>query len=122
MTATAGAPIPQRVQRRRTKGWRKPPGAVSVVRPSRWGNPFVVQQIVQIIARGRQQPVAAYDRSGAVRLYRRWLDGQIEVVGQQAPTRDAIRQALAGRDLMCYCPLGDPCHADVLLAIANEER
>ena len=37
MTAT-----PHRVQLHRTKGWRKPEGAISVARPHKWGNPFVV--------------------------------------------------------------------------------
>ena len=32
----------ERIQRRRTKGWRMPPGAVNVTRPSDWGNPFRV--------------------------------------------------------------------------------
>ena len=31
----------------------------------------------------------------------------------------AIQQDLAGRDLACWCPLDQPCHADVLLALAN---
>lgn len=31
---------PKRIQLRRTKGWRKPEGAVVVSRPSKWGNPF----------------------------------------------------------------------------------
>jgi hypothetical protein len=37
----------------------------------------------------------------------------------------AVRRDLAGRDLACWCPLTDgegrpvPCHADVLLGIAN---
>jgi Protein of unknown function (DUF3631)/Domain of unknown function (DUF4326) len=33
---------PKRVQLRRTKGWRKPEGAISVARPHKWGNAFVV--------------------------------------------------------------------------------
>ena len=34
--------LAKRIQRQRTKGWRMPPGAVYVGRPSRWGNPFPV--------------------------------------------------------------------------------
>lgn len=34
------ATTPRRIQLRRTKGWRKPEGAVVVARRSRWGNPF----------------------------------------------------------------------------------
>lgn len=37
-----------------------------------------------------------------------------------APAIAAIRTALAGRDLACWCPLDAACHADVLLEIANE--
>lgn len=32
---------------------------------------------------------------------------------------DRIRNELAGFDLACWCPLDQPCHADVLLEIAN---
>ena len=31
----------------------------------------------------------------------------------------AIRTELRGKNLACWCPLGGPCHADVLLALAN---
>jgi len=59
--------MPKRIQRRRTKGWRMPEGAVYVGRPTKWRNPFVVG----------------------------------EVHG--------------------WCPLDQPCHADVLLELANRE-
>jgi hypothetical protein len=36
-------------------------------------------------------------------------------------TVDDIRTELAGHDLACWCPLDQPCHADILLAIANGE-
>ncbi|MGC7247308.1 DUF4326 domain-containing protein, partial [Mycobacteroides abscessus] len=32
---------------------------------------------------------------------------------------DTIRRELRGHDLACWCPLDQPCHADVLLEIAN---
>lgn len=32
-----------------------------------------------------------------------------------------IRNELAGRNLACWCKAGDPCHADVLLDLANRE-
>ena len=35
---------PRRIQRRRTKGWRMPEGAVYVGRPSRWGNRWRVDE------------------------------------------------------------------------------
>jgi hypothetical protein len=77
-----------------------PVGAVYVGRPTRWGNPFVV---------GTE---GVPDRSVAVDRYRSWLAGQPELVA-------AARVALAGRDLVCWCPAGAACHADVLLAVVN---
>lgn len=35
---------------------------------------------------------------------------------------EGARYELAGRDLCCWCALSQPCHADVLLEIANVER
>ena len=87
--------VAARIQLRRTKGWRKPPGAVVVARPSRWGNPYRVEP-------GRTA-------AEAVALYRRWIE----------PRADAVRAELTGRDLCCWCRLDQPCHADVLLEIAN---
>ena len=64
--------MPQRVQRRRTRGWR---------------------------------------------MFRRWL----------APTRAGqqlahhARQRLRGYHLACWCPLDGPCHADILLTLANSD-
>jgi hypothetical protein len=48
----------------------------------------------------------------AVTWYRAWLSSQPGLLA-------AARRQLAGRDLMCWCPPGEPCHADVLLEIAN---
>jgi Domain of unknown function (DUF4326) len=90
---------PQRIQLRRTRGWRKPSGAVVVARPTRWGNPF---------------PVAEHGRAEAVQLYRDWLASQPGLINE-------ARVQLGGRDLACWCPPGQPCHADVLLHIANPE-
>ena len=42
-------------------------------------------------------------------LYRQWIE----------PRTDEVRAELAGRDLCCWCPLDQPCHADVLLELAN---
>ena len=37
----------------------------------------------------------------------------------EPPSLDRIKAELRGRDLCCWCPLDQPCHADVLLEIAN---
>lgn len=91
---------PRRVQRRR--GSRLPPGAVYVGRPTKWGNPY------------RCAPTPAA-RAEAVARYRSWLAEHPELIG-------AAQRQLAGRVLACWCPLDGPCHADVLIEIANHEE
>jgi len=98
---------PKRIQLRRTKGWRKPEGAIVVARPSVWGNPYKVGPYLTA--------------ADAVWLYRHDLDHG--VLGVDVYYR--IRDQLAGHDLACWCPLEDadgnrvPCHADQLLELAN---
>ena len=91
----------QRIQLRRTRGWRKPPNTRSVTRPHRFGNPYRV---------GEHAPTAA----AAVLLYRQWLEQP-----EQAALVEQIRTELRGCNLACWCRLDEPCHADVLLEIAN---
>ena len=91
------AMTPTRVQRKRSKGWRQPAGAVYVGRPTRWGNPFSVER---------------YGRYEAVRLHREWLLAQPALVAD-------VHRELAGRDVACWCPLDQECHGDLLLEIAN---
>ena len=75
--------------------------ATTVVRPGRWGNPFVI---------GRDGTQAE-----CVARYRAWL-----ALPQQAMLRHAARAALRGSNLACWCASGTPCHADVLLGLVNQ--
>jgi len=93
--------MPQRFQRSRRKGAHLPPGVVVVTRPTKWGNPHPLSM----------------GRTEAVRRYREDLLG-----GRLRITVDDVERELGGRDLACYCPLDEPCHADVLLDIANRQR
>jgi hypothetical protein len=84
-----------------------PDGAVYVGRPTRWGNPWPVGRpgIDGSVMPNAQAAVDRYESS-------------IDRVSA-LPTRDDIRRELAGRDLVCWCALDQPCHADVLMKIAN---
>ena len=43
--------------------------------------------------------------------------------GNWAPLHvEAIRAELRGKNLACFCPLDQPCHADVLLELANKDE
>ncbi|MDP2647730.1 MAG: DUF4326 domain-containing protein [Candidatus Yanofskybacteria bacterium] len=84
---------PRRIQRKRIKGWRMPGNAIYVGRPSQWGNPFSVKR---------------YGRLGAIELYKHWLIKSVMEL-----------EDLRGKNLACWCKLSDPCHADILLRLAN---
>lgn len=100
--------MPERIQLRRSRGWRKPAGVVVVSRPSRWGNPYPIGAVVEA---PDGSTVTVRDRAHSVALFRA-TPRSTEEVGQ-------IRDELGGRDLACWCPLDEPCHADVLLELAN---
>lgn len=95
--------MPKRIQLRRTKGWRMPPNTVSVARPHKHGNPF------------RVGDSGIPDAAAAKQRFREWRD--YRVVGPKRPLLDDLR----GKNLACFCKLGTPCHADVLLELANAE-
>jgi Domain of unknown function (DUF4326) len=93
--------MPSRIQRRRSRGWRQPINAIYVGRSTKWGNPYKVG-------------VDNHSAEEAVTLFRRDL-----IAGSLAFTIDDVRRELKGKDLVCWCKPGSPCHADVLFAVAN---
>lgn len=123
--------MPKRVQRERGKGWRTPicgcgcgQPARYVGRGSRWGNPA---QVIEFSDGGAMVTVGVIPErifcqsvtmaaKEAVYQYRLYITGK---AGMQA-CEDA-QADLKGHDLVCWCPQDQPCHADVLLEIANRE-
>ena len=74
-----------------------PPNTVSVTRPGRYGNPFT-----------------------NVEDYRLWITGHLHsAMAGIAPSIESIQSDLGGKNLACFCKLSAPCHADILLEIAN---
>lgn len=101
---------PKRIERSRACGWRMPEGAVYVGRPTRWGNPYRI---------GDPDPFHCGPMTAADAVF--WFRADLDpAVAADADTRRSeIRRELAGKDLVCWCRLDQPCHADVLLQIAN---
>ena len=115
-------PPPRRVQLSRAAGWRMPENTVKVDRTTKWGNPFGVGR------HGTQADcVEAFG----------WLAGEeasLETMarvrvppwGLQATQKmldelQADPSPLRGKHLACWCPLDQPCHADVLLRLVNRK-
>jgi hypothetical protein len=150
--------MPERIQIRRTKGWRKPEGAIIVARPSPWGNPFPIDgswAMWTAVGLGFMGDKAGR-RQAAVVLHKAWITGANEIPRQPIRTNGGalefgdgsvvslgdhcanialvaagmydgptVRERpdlepLRGHDLACWCDLSVPCHADVLLELANQ--
>ena len=80
-----------------------PANTVYVGRPTVWGNPFIV---------------------GAKLIGGKALTGRKAMALYRQYARDAFNQrdlqaCLRGKNLACWCPLDQPCHADILLEMAN---
>lgn len=106
---------PKRIQRRRAKGWKMPPNTVYVGRPTKWGNPFEVGKD------GKRED--CYQLYGLLARGYLCISKEIEHVERQRRVQKAMRAAkreLRGKNLACFCPLSAHCHADILLAIANQ--
>ncbi|MCU1677702.1 MAG: hypothetical protein JWM93_2460 [Frankiales bacterium] len=125
---------PQRIQRKRTKGWRMPEGAVYVGRPTKWGNPWRVVPLrdhhfpfgdaADVVHVEGDRFAGRFERRGSIAgtgaPY--WATQMFKLHIHDTPgLLDSIRAELVGRDLACWCPLSSPCHADVLLQLANED-
>lgn len=114
--------MPQRIQRKRSKGWKMPPGAVYVGRPTKWGNPYHIgANYTDEVDDGEVAEMLSWesiDAKTAVEFFE-------EAISKQYPavriTLNEIVADLRGKDLACWCPLDQPCHADVLLKLANEK-
>ena len=115
---------PKRIQLRRTKGWRKPEGAIVVARPSRWGNPYrVVSDGRLFTVRTDDSTIGSFERlDGNGTGARHWaVQGYRLHLSRHPEMAIAARIKLRGHDLACWCQLDQPCHADVLLELANGE-
>ena len=95
--------MPGRIQRSRKKGWKMPENAVYVGRPTRWGNPY---------------PVEEFGRAEAIRKFRLLFERHEQGLNTEFPIPSV--EELRGKDLACWCPLDKACHADVLLEVANK--
>lgn len=82
-----------------------PDNTVKVTRPGKWGNPFVAGKTYRTVVGGNRM---VNDAAHAVSLFRACCWNVTE-----------IKEALAGKNLACWCALDAPCHADVLLELAN---
>ncbi|MBI5950208.1 MAG: DUF4326 domain-containing protein [Chloroflexi bacterium] len=132
----------QRIQRKRTRSWKMPENTIYVGRPTRFGNPFIVRPSLY----GDKYQVAhESDHIGAiaefttkreaqteaVRLFEKWFNNSIADIGTELHdfrnkygwggfALASVVNVLRGKNLACWCKEDEPCHADVLIRLANQ--
>jgi len=107
-----------RVQRKRTKGFKLTENTKCVNRGTKWGNPFKVlfeDGYWRVKDKdGNYWGILYTEKEGAsekaVERYSGWVDGQIGL-------KKLDLNELKGKNLACFCSLSAPCHADYLLEL-----
>jgi len=97
--------MPVRIQRQRTRGWKMPHNTVYVGGPSLWGNPCRVGDF------SHDDPPVALTNKECIELF--------EIYTVPELIEDGLLEELRGKNLSCWCKIGEPCHADVLPREAN---
>lgn len=138
--------MPDRITLSRAKGYRRPEGTIQVDRATIFGNPWQVGDpgiwwMPRLDGKAGWEGVSlgwqwTVDQAAVVDLYGTWLrSGHIPPMPDQltARGRATLREAmdarrtlilqhlplLKGHPLGCRCAQGTPCHADVLIELAN---
>ena len=115
---------PQRMQLSRKAGYNLQAASEAlnglparrITRPGPWGNPFTIEETAKRYKLDRDAAQAK-----AVALCGEWLKGTLDkkLSRGDPPSRADIRENLAGHNLACWCKPGTPCHADILIELAN---
>lgn len=106
--------MPDRVRLSRAKGWRLPPDTVLVARPGKWGNAYRVGLVAcscRSVGECSHNSFRCETATEAVAAFR--------AIPRSEARLAQIRAELRGKNLACWCALDAPCHADVLLELAN---
>ena len=112
---------PVRVQLKRTKGWRMPANTVKVDRNTEWGNPYTIGSTINDPLTGKLRPAENVD--DVLAAYREMVSHWARnYEDENYSPLDRARNLLRGKNLACWCPLDAPCHADVLLELANTQE
>ncbi len=96
--------------------------AVDVARPGRFGNPFTAAGCRDAGWRGSNEAIAVR----CVEAFRAWVGTPYWRENWDGPDSERARArclaglpGLRGKNLACWCAIGAPCHADVLIELAN---
>jgi hypothetical protein len=125
---SAGATVsqPVRIQLSRQRGWKMPPNTVKVDRTTMWGNPCEVVPFTpdgEKELRGINAEFRCFTAVEAVFRFSYFLSRVKQDGGGRMFAVEIVDNLhkLKGKNLGCWCKVGTPCHADILLKLANKQ-
>jgi hypothetical protein len=121
----------KRIQRKCTKGWRMPENTVYVGLGTKWANPIkLVGDMVYIDAGYRRKIMdkwvileQAILKESVILLFKvLFTEMKLEkdLSYWQKHFKSLDLSELKGKNLACFCKEDEPCHADILLKLANK--
>ena len=106
---------PQRLQRKRQKGYKLPPDTICVTRGTKYGNPFVIGEVLSIDQIGflntcdfKKYAFEVITREASLYLFAVYILPKLDM------------NPIKGKNLACFCSIESACHADILLEYANK--
>jgi hypothetical protein len=118
--------MPIRVQRKQAKGYKMPINTKSVTRPHKFGNPYKIGMNNVWDIKDRETGKSLKDiliaKNGENKYHtvEDTLLAFCEKIKASAAMQRVIKRELFGKNLACFCPISSPCHADILLEVANK--
>lgn len=113
------------IQRRRTRGFKHPPGTLFVDRTGIFGNPYKIRfcGVDYHVELNGNTVGGVYGfeqdaRKAAVELFRQHLANM--KIYKPAVFTAMLERVRAAPYIACYCPVGSPCHRDVWIELAAE--
>jgi|SRR5665213_104838 len=110
---------PVRIQRSRQHKQVSPNGLpiVYVGRPGKWGNPFKVGEAIWNPKSDAMSLIRPENINECVELFLVYMQKGMK---KNNTWMYKDLHELKGKNLSCWCKIGEPCHADILLKIANK--
>lgn len=118
-----------RIQRKRTKGWRMPPKTKCITRPSNWGNPFKVTKHDSSYYRVSVNVKNPFDKDALINILTEsgpaGFNTKAEASAHAAmlfgklmdkfPQNYPLSDFDGVEHITCFCKEGEPCHGDEII-------
>jgi hypothetical protein len=121
--------IPQRIQRKRVKGYKQPPNTRYCGRGTKFGNPFILTDDGWVMYKNINKNISnpwiywsitgGFNKTDIVELYKIWIKGGLSDC-KLLPSPPNLSELKNYDYLSCFCPLDQPCHVDVLIKLLKK--